>query len=522
MQPPDDTPAGHHQATEVHLPLGRAAVPASGNTYITSIAPFTGAALGQVPHCDAGDVDRAFIAARTAQQRWSARDPRQRAAVFLRFHDLLLRHQDEVLDLIQLESGKARKHAFEEIIDAALTTRYYSLHGRALLRPRRRRGALPLLTTAVEHRRARGVVGVLTPWNYPLTFAVGDVLPALIAGNGVVCKPDVHGAFTAVWVQTMMRRAGLPEGLFQIVTGPGHQVGPLVVTRSDYVCFTGSTKTGRDVAQLAGAHLIGCTLELGGKNAFIVLDDADVDDAAAGAVRACYTSAGQLCMSTERVLVHTGRYDVFLHAFAEKTRALRLGTSLDYHADMGSLVSATHLEAVHNYVADAVNKGARLVTGGHHRPEVGPFFYEPTILTDVTPHMPLHGQEVFGPVAAVYPFHDEHDAIRQANTGPFGLNASIWTSRPRRGRNLGTHIRTGTVNINEPYAAAYASLDAPMGGMKDSGIGRRHGREGILNYTESQTIATQRFLPLDAPANMSSCSYARLASRLLRLTKRFG
>ncbi|WP_425474221.1 succinic semialdehyde dehydrogenase [Streptomyces alboniger] len=521
-RPTDHTGPAPRSASSAPVPLGRAAIAASEDACTTSIAPFSGAPLGHVPHCGPDDIDRAFAAARTAAHRWSARGLRERAAVFLRFHDLLIRHQDEVLDLIQQETGKARRDAFDEIVDVVLTARYYGRRAPGLLRPRRRRGALPLLTATVEVHHPRGVVGVVTPWNYPLALALSDAVPALIAGNGVVCKPDFQGAFTAVWAQGLLRRAGLPDGLFQVVTGPGDVVGPSVVAHSDYVCFTGSADTGRAVAALAGRHLIGCTLELGGKNALIVLDDADVDAAAEGAVRSCYTSAGQLCMSAERVLVHTSRHDAFLRAFTDKTRALRLGASLDYRADMGSLVSAARLRAVHGHIQDAVARGAHLVTGGRPRPELGPFFYEPTILTGVTDEMSLHHQEVFGPVAAVYPFSDEREAVERANSGSYGLNASVWTSRPARGRRLGMRIRAGTVSVNEAHAAAYASLDAPMGGMRDSGINRRHGRDGILNYTEAQTLAVQRAMPLSAPTGTADQSYADRISRLLLTAKRLG
>ncbi|MFF9896942.1 succinic semialdehyde dehydrogenase [Streptomyces longispororuber] len=483
--------------------------------HTTTLAPFTGQPLGRVPHCTAAGAARTFDEARRAQRLWARRPVRERAAVLRRVHELVLRLHEEALDLIQLESGKARKDAFEEVVDVALTAWYYGRHARALLRPRRRRGALPGFTHTVEHRHPRGVVGVIAPWNYPLTFALCDALPALVAGNAVVCKPDLQGTLTAVWARDLLRRAGLPPGLFRLVTGPGDEAGPLVVDHSDYVCFTGSPATGRTVAASAGRRLVGCTLELGGKNALIVLRDADVPRAADGAVRACFANAGQLCMSAERVLVHESLYPAFLETFTARTRSLRLGAALDYSTDMGSLVSPAHLRTVDAHVRDALDKGARLITGGRPRPDLGPCFYEPTILTGVTEDMTVDGREVFGPVASVRPVRDEDDAVRHANTGPYGLNASIWTRDAARGRRLARRVRAGTVNINEPYAAAYSSLDAPMGGMGESGLGRRHGREGILAYTEAQTIATQRLLPLQAPPRVPQHLYARAARRLL-------
>ncbi|GAA0467342.1 succinic semialdehyde dehydrogenase [Streptomyces sp. NPDC046215] len=503
-------------------PLGRANIEGRPARYTTTLAPFTGRPLGRVPHCGPDDVARAFDQARTAQPAWAQRSVRDRAKVFLRLHDLVLRHREEAMDLIQQETGKARRDAFEEVLDVALTARHYGRHAPALLKPRRRRGALPLFTRTVEYRRPLGVVGLIIPWNYPLTFAVCDAVPALLAGNAVVCRPDLLGAFTAVWARDLLQRAGLPSGVFRLVTGPGDQVGPMVVGRSDHVCFTGSPATGRTVAALAGSHLIGCTLELGGKNSFVVLDDARLTEAVEGAVRACFTSAGQLCMSAERVLVHHSLYEAFLQAFTVRTRALRLGTTFDHHYDVGSLVSRARLRAVDGHVRDAVAKGAHVHAGGRHRPDVGPYFYEPTVLTGVSADMALHTDEVFGPVTAVYPFRDDEDAVQQANAGRFGLNVSIWTRDTARAHSLGLRIRAGTVNINEPYAAAYSSVDAPMGGMGDSGIGRRHGRDGILAYTEAQTIATQRLVALRAPAFMPQATYEQAVSRVLLTVRRLG
>ena len=496
----------------------------AGSGAVAVRSPLTGEALADVPEAVPADVEDAFARARAAQRAWAARPVRQRAAVLLRFHDILLRDQDEVLDLVQLETGKARLHAHEEVQAVALAARHYGRRAPAYLGPKRHTGALPTLTKVTELRHPRGVVGQIAPWNYPLELSVGDALPAFAAGNALVMKPDSKTPLTALWARRKLIEAGLPEEVWQVVIGPGPVVGPEIVRHADYVSFTGSTRTGREVAQGAAARLVGASLELGGKNAMLVLADADVEKAAEGAVRAAFASAGQLCISVERLYVHESIADAFLARFVARTKAMRLGNTLGYGADMGSLVSEQQLETVTRHVDEAVGKGAEVLAGGRARPDVGPYFYEPTILDGVEPGMTVCDEETFGPVVSVYRFRDEDDAVARANATPYGLNASVWTKDGRRGHRVAARLQTGTVNVNEGYGAAYGSVQAPMGGMKDSGVGRRHGSEGILKYTESQTVAQQRVVPL-APFAVGPLrydddkSYVAFMSRGLRALK---
>ncbi|WP_049567264.1 succinic semialdehyde dehydrogenase [Streptomyces sp. SBT349] len=482
-------------------------------------SPLTGTRLAELPAATEDEVARTFVRAAAAQPAWAATPVRRRAAVLLRFHDLLLARQGEILDLVQLETGKARLHAHEELLAVALAARHYGRGAPAYLRPRRHTGAVPGLTRVRELRHPRGVVGHIAPWNYPLELTAGDALPALVAGNAVVTKPDSETALTALWARRLMVEAGLPGDVWRMVLGDGPVVGPQVVERADYVAFTGSTRTGREVARRAGGRLVGASLELGGKNAMLVLDDADPDKAAAGAVRACFASAGQLCVSVERIYVQEAVAGAFLAAFAARTRALRLGAPLDWGTDVGSLASRARLDAVARHVADAVERGAEVLTGGRARPDVGPYFYEPTVLTGVTPAMAVCAEETFGPVVSVYRCGDDADAIARANDTRYGLNASVWSGSARRARRVAARLRAGTVNINEGYGAAYASVRAPMGGMGDSGLGRRHGAEGILKYTEAQTIAEQRLLPLAPSHGMDDRGYAAVMSRSLKALK---
>ncbi|MFI6877398.1 succinic semialdehyde dehydrogenase [Streptomyces sp. NPDC050400] len=516
-------PEGARTAADVVTPelvaqLTRGVV-GSGRT--ANHTPFTGEKLADLPESTPEDVAVAFERARAAQEVWAKTPVRKRAAVLLRFHDLVLARQAEVLDLIQLETGKARLHAHEEVQAVAVAARHYGRKAPSYLKPKRHTGAVPTLTKVTELRQPRGVIGQIAPWNYPFELSVGDALPAFVAGNAVVMKPDTETCLTALWARDLLIEAGLPAEVFQVVLGEGPVVGPELVKHGDYVSFTGSTRTGREVAQGAAARLVGVSLELGGKNAMLVLKDADVEKAAAGAVRACFSSAGQLCISIERLYVHESVADDFLERFAARTKAMRLGKSLAYGADMGSLVGERQLETVTRHVDEAVAKGATLVAGGVARPDIGPYFFEPTILDGVEAPMSVCAEETFGPVVSVYRFTDEDEVISLANGTPYGLNSSVWTKDAKRGHEVAARLRTGTVNINEGYAPAYGSVQSPMGGMKDSGLGRRHGSEGILKYTEAQTVAHQRVMPMAPSFGMDDEKYAAFMTRSLGVMKKF-
>ena len=482
--------------------------------------PATGTVLAPVPRCTPEDVDAAAVRARAAQAEWVNVPVGDRAEVLLRFAELVLDRQEEVLDIVQLESGKARRHAFEEIIDVAQVARYYARTAPRLLAPRRRAGAVPGLTRAWEHHHPRGVVGVISPWNYPLTLGVSDALPALVAGNAVVAKPDQQTPFSALWAAERLEEAGLPAGVLQVVTGSGSELGDAVIGCSDFVMFTGSTRVGRTVAARAAERLIDFSMELGGKNAILVLDDARLGRAVPGAVTAAFSNAGQLCISAERMFVDGAIWDAFVPRFVKATRALGLGHALDYGPEIGSLISARQLETVRTHVDDAVAKGASLLAGGRARPEIGPYFYEPTVLTDVTPEMSLFADETFGPVVSLYRVDGVDEAVRRANDSAYGLNFSVWTGDASKGREVAARLQAGTVNVNEAYAAAWGSVDAPMGGWKDSGVGRRHGEHGLLKYTESQTIAVERLLSLAPPAFLPVGAYARVMTAAMRALQR--
>ncbi len=498
-----------------------ALVSASGGAPpVTTHAPFSGSVLVQLPQSTPADVVQAAERARLAQREWMARRVTDRAAVFLRLHDLVLDSRDELMDLIQAENGKARRDAFLEVGDIAVTCRYYARTAASILEPKRRSGLIPGLTAVEELRHPKGIVTIISPWNYPLSLGAGDTIPALLAGNAVVQKADNQTALTALFALDLAQRAGLPDDLWQIVLGRGSSIGSTLMDVADYVMFTGSTASGRTIAQEAGRRLVDCSLELGGKNALLVLDDADVDRAVEGAVRACYSSSGQLCISVERMYVADGIYDSFMARFLEAVRATRMGASYDFEHQMGSLTSAEQLETTRRHVDDAVAGGATLLAGGHARPELGPYFFEPTVLADVSPAMTCFAEETFGPVVSVYRFSTDAEAIHRANDTRYGLNASVWSRSARRGREVAAQLRAGSVNVNEAYAAAWGSIDAPMGGMGDSGIGRRHGAYGLSKYTETQTVARQRLFNLSPPVRqVGDEGFASVMTTALRLLK---
>ena len=519
--PEHDSTAAYALDRSYVASLTRRLVSTGGETHAV-VSPIGGTPLAHIPQSGAVDVVEAFARARKAQVSWATTSLDQRAVALLRLHDLLLERQDELIDLVVWESGKARKDAYLEVAHLALTARYYARTAHEHLDPRRVGGMFPVLTRAEVNRVPKGVVGIISPWNYPLTMALCDGIPALLAGNAVVAKPDAQTMLTALLAARLLDEAGIPPEVWQVVAGPGPEVGGAMIAAADYICFTGSTATGRLIARQCADRLIGCSLELGGKNPMLVLRDADVHRAAEGAVRGVFSNAGQLCVSLERLFVADQVYDRFVDAFVSRTQAMTLGASQDWSVDMGSLISQAQLDTVTAHVEDAVAKGARVLTGGRARPDLGPFVYEPTILEGVSADMQCFGHETFGPVVALYRFHSEDEAIERANDGAYGLNASIYTRDGARGRALARRIRCGTVNVNEAYGATFGSLGAPMGGMRESGMGRRQGAEGIHRYTEAQSVATQRLVPIAPMFGMSEETNARVMTGALRLLKKLG
>ena len=458
-------------------------------------------------------MNNVVASARLAQKEWAKVPVRTRAGIFLRFSKLVLARQDQILDVIQEETKKNRLSAFEELLDTVQLTHYYGRRATSILKEQRRRGAFPIFTKTREVHRPVGVVGVITPWNYPFTLPATDVAPAVIAGNAVILLPDEMTPKIADLMLELMIESGLPKGVITIVHGGGRVHGSALIQEVDFVMFTGSTATGRIVAKQCAERLIPFSAELGGKNPMLVLSDADPVKAADGAVRACFSNSGQLCIAIERIYVVEKSYDEFLKHFVANTKAMKLGAGNDWEITMGPLISEKQFVRVRDQVNEAVSKGAKVEVGGKVRPDIDPTYFEPTILTNVSDGMELGRGETFGPVVAIYKVASDAEAIARGNDTDYGLNSSVWGGAAAK--RAAVQMESGSVNINEGFSAGFASHDAPMGGMKTSGLGRRHGREGLLKYTNSQTISVQRIVGIAPIGKQSNHAFAKLLTRLL-------
>ncbi|MGV9413765.1 succinic semialdehyde dehydrogenase [Nocardia sp. NPDC003693] len=486
------------------------------------IEVYTGDIVGQLPQSSPEDVRLAVETARAAQAEWARRPLEQRLEVFERAHELILSEIETIADLIQIGCGKARRMAIEEACDTPMVIAHYLKTAKKTLRSRKRSGPMPVITSSTEEHRPKGVVAVIAPWNFPFAISMSDSAPALMAGNGLVLKPDNKTALCTLFGIELLHKAGLPRGLVQVVCGGGPDVGPTIIDNVDFVMFTGSTNTGRTIGAQAGQNLIGCSLELGGKNPMLVLDDVNLDECIPSATFAVFGNTGQACMHIERIYVQDKVYDEFVRRFVAAAEELgaKAGATYDFDPEIGSLVSVEHMERVSAHVEEAREKGATIVTGGKPRPDIGPAFYEPTVLTDVTPDMSLATLETFGPVVSIYRFGSDEEGIRLANDTAYGLNASVWAGDLERAGRIANKIDSGAININDGFVTTYAAKGTPSGGVKASGVGTRHGAAGILKYTDTINIGVQKKQILAARAGMPYEKQLKSTLMTLRLMKR--
>lgn len=449
------------------------------------ISPLTGTVLHGIDKHSAADVELAFLNAKKAQASWAQTSISDRAKILFRYHDLVLTEQDQLMDLLQAETGKSRNHAFEEIAGSLGGIRYQAQVAKRALKSHRVKSGVPgLLKTYVEYAPV-GVVGVITPWNYPLALTMLDVMPALIAGNAVVQKADNQTARSTIMARDLAIKAGLPENIWQIVHGDPSEVGNAVVDNAEYVAFTGSTATGKLVAQRAASRLIGYSLELGGKNPMIILPTANLETAAEKLIAASFSNSGQLCVAVERAYIDSPRLEKFQEILKQKIATMEFGSTKSFDTDMGSLVSKTQLERVTGFINRAIKSGAGVITS--NKTSGAENFFAPTVVTGLTADAEVLTQEVFGPVVALVGYDSVEQAIELANDTVYGLNASV-IGDVKQAKAVASKLMAGTVNINEGYRATMASLDAPMGGMKQSGMGRRNGISGIRRFTEPRAI----------------------------------
>jgi succinate-semialdehyde dehydrogenase / glutarate-semialdehyde dehydrogenase len=472
--------------SEYSIPNLLAHLPESSDQ-VTIVNPATGKKIYDLPQLSVGQVAKAVADARLAQPSFAAMPVKERAAALFRLHDLLLNNQDKLMDLLQLETGKARSHAFEEVAGSLGSTRYFAKIAPKVLKKQITNSGVPFVTRSYVTYSPVGVVGVITPWNYPLALQMLDVLPALAAGNTVVQKADNQTALVSLYARKLAVEAGIPASAWTIVVGDGASVGNAITDSVDYVAFTGSTKTGKIVAERASKRLIGYSLELGGKNPLIILPGAKLGDAAEKVIAGAFGNSGQLCVSIERVYVPNSQKAAFETELATRVNSLQIGKSDNFQMDMGALTGVNQLKRVKEYVSDAVSKGAKVLAGAKALPELGPYFYAPTVMTNIKPEMRLAREEVFGPFIAVVGYDSIDEAVELANDTEFGLNASV-VGPVKLAEKVANRLMAGSVNINEGFRASMASIDSPMGGMKQSGVGRRNGHYGLLRFTEARTV----------------------------------
>ncbi|MEL0134840.1 MAG: succinic semialdehyde dehydrogenase, partial [Aquiluna sp.] len=486
---------------------------------IKVVDPLTGNKLHEIEAHSASDVALRFQSAREAQSGWAAAGSKARARVASQLVDSLIAKQEDLMDMLQKETGKSRSHAFEEITGALAAISYYAKVTPKLMKRQRVRGGVPLLISAYTEPAPVGAVGIVTPWNYPLALTMMDVIPALMAGNAVVQKADNQTAKTVLMARDIAVSAGVPELIWQVVHGEASEVGNALIDHCDYLAFTGSTATGKLVAQRAASRLIGYSLELGGKNPMIVLPGANVAEAAEMALASAFGNAGQLCVSIERLYVPNHAMAAFELELKNRVESLKVGSSSEFEYDLGALSSVAQLERVSGFVQRAIDEGARLVTGGKVLSDIGPNFYAPTVLADIPHGAEVLHKEVFGPVIALVGYDSLDEAVELANATEYGLNASVVGDK-KAAMDVASKLMAGSVNINEGYRASMATMAAPMGGMKQSGMNRRSGPDGLLRFTENRTIGVANKLPIGLPNRARD--YKKMAPLMTKLARWMG
>jgi succinate-semialdehyde dehydrogenase/glutarate-semialdehyde dehydrogenase len=464
---------------------------AGGRRRLRLADPATGQRLGEVEIQTADDVRAAVERARKAQAEWAGLGFAERGHYMKRALRVLLSRQDEFTARIVRETGKPQFEALSlDLMPACDALAFYARRSGEILKGR------VVRTHLMKHKRLHvvyqpmGVVGVITPWNFPFLLSLNPTVQALMAGNAVVLKPSEATPIAGVLLEEIFLAAGLPEGLFSVVQGDASTGAALVEADIDKLSFTGSVQTGRKVGETCGRRLLPCTLELGGKDAMIVCADADLERAAEGAVWGAFANAGQVCMSTERVYVVDEVADEFTEKVVQKTAKLRQGATGEF--DVGAIIWAPQLETIEGHVAAAVEDGAILRAGGRRNPDCGGLFYEPTVLTHVTQDMQVMREETFGPVLPIMRVRDESEALRLANDSQYGLNASVWTRNKHKGREIAEAIQSGAAAVND-CMINYAVSEAPFGGVKSSGVGRVNGDVGLRSYCHTRSIVVDRF-----------------------------
>ena len=458
-------------------------------------SPVTLEPTGELVCANAEDVANAIARARDAQPGWAATTMKERRAIVEKALEILLQRQDEIIDTVVAETGKARTDAMSmEVFSVADQLCYYAKNAEKFLKPRKRKvhGLLGLMKRLRIVYKPLGVVGLITPWNGPFVLVMNQATQAILAGNTVVAKGSEVTPFSAQLAEDIFRQAGLPDGVLQVLLGDGETGAAIVQGGVDKVSFTGSVATGRKVAEACASQLIPCTLELGGNDAMIVCADADLDRAADGAWVGSCMNTGHYCCGTERIYVVKEVYDEFLQLVLEKGKQLRQGQQYGWEEDVGAVFWDRQMGIIEAHVEDARSKGANILLGGQRTPDLPGLYYQPTVITEVDNSMDIMVLETFGPVLCIQKVDSEEQALALANDSEFGLNGNVWTQDKEKGLRMATAIDTGSCSVND-MAMSYGIPAAPFGGKKNSGVGQVNGKKGMRGYCHEMPIVIDRF-----------------------------
>jgi acyl-CoA reductase-like NAD-dependent aldehyde dehydrogenase len=468
---------------------------------IPSIDPATGNILRQFVKTLPAALPEILSRGRAAQSAWCRVPIEKRCAQLRLLRERMMDSRAALADAVVAESGKPRVEAlFADLFVALDTAEYFSKQGARLLRPER----VPHHSSAGKAKSGRlvydpvGVIGIISSWNYPLAIPLGQIIPAVAAGNAVICKTSDFTPQCGALIEKLFADTGFPKNLITVIQGGGEVGQALIDAAPDKIMFTGSVATGRRVAEACAKKLIPSVLELGGKDAMIVLADANVDVAASAAVWGSYTNCGQVCLSVERLFVEQPIEEKFLALCVEKTKKLRLGPGCDPATDVGPLIRPQQVQRMSDLVQDAVARGARVLCGGKPCPDLGTNFFGPTVIAGVNSSMKLFEEETFGPILAVQSVKDAEEAIVRTNDSAFALAASVWTSDAKRGQAVAARLRAGAVMVND--AISYFGIaEAPHGGCGASGWGRTHGKAGLLEMVQQKYIDVDRLAGREKP-----------------------
>jgi succinate-semialdehyde dehydrogenase/glutarate-semialdehyde dehydrogenase len=457
---------------------------------LPSINPATGEVIAHLEKTPPAILPAKVERARAAQEVWAKLDVRERCARLKVLRENMLASRELLADTVVLESGKPRVEAiFADVFVGLDTAVYFARYGARLLRPER----VPHHSMAAKAKSGRivheplGVIGIISSWNYPLAIPLSQIIPSVAAGNAVVCKTSEFTPQCGTLIEKLFIDAGFPTDLVTVVQGGGEVGQAMIDAAPDKILFTGSVATGRRVAEACARKLIPTVLELGGKDAMIVLGDADLDVASSAAVWGSYTNCGQVCLAVERLFVEQSASEKFVRLCVEKTKKLKLGPGSDPTTDVGPLIRAQNVKRMSELIQDAVERGAKVLCGGNPRPELGPNFFEPTVVADVDASMKLFQEETFGPILAIGTVRDSEEAVARANDSTFALSASVWTGNARRGEAIASRLRAGAVMVNDAISY-FAIAEAPHGGCSASGWGRTHGKAGLQELVRTKYI----------------------------------